>query len=96
MRLYLLAFVALVAVTVDAHSEDANRARSLHDTHCIGCHDTKVYTRKNHLARDYAQVLEQTDRWQKNTSLNWDAADVDAVAQYIAKRYYKLDCGDRC
>ena len=96
MRLHLLAFVALLGITIDAHSQDAERARSMHDTHCIACHDTKIYTRSNRLARDYAQVLEQTDRWQKNTSLNWAPADVAAVAQFIATRYYKLDCGTSC
>ena len=96
MRLYVFAFVALVGITIDAHSQDLERAQSLHDTHCITCHDTKVYTRSNRVARDYSQVLEQTDRWQKNASLNWAPADVAAVAQFIAARYYKLECGARC
>lgn len=96
MRLYLFAFAALVFVTVDAHAQDGGRGRTLHDTHCISCHDSRVYTRATRTAGDYGQVREQVDRWQKNVSLGWQDADIDLVTEYIVKRYYRFDCPEKC
>jgi len=96
MRMYLLAFAGLVFVTVDAHSQDYPRGKALHDTHCVSCHDTRVYTRESRVARDYGQIRAQVMRWQQNVSLHWDDADVDEVTNHIATRYYGLKCPDQC
>lgn len=96
MRFYLFAFAALVFVTVDAHAQDAGRGRTLHDTHCISCHDSRVYTRATRTAGDYGQVRDQVDRWQKNVSLGWQDADIDLVTGYIVNRYYRFDCPEKC
>jgi len=96
MRLYLLTFIALVLVTVDSHAQEGGRGRTLHDTHCISCHDSRVYTRTTRKAADYEQVREQVDRWQKNVSLGWQDTDIDLVTGYIAARYYRFDCPATC
>ena len=96
MRLHWFAFVGLVFVTVDAHAQDYARGKALHDTHCIACHDTRVYTREDRIARDYDQVRAQVVRWQQNVSLYWDAADINQVTGYIASRYYRFKCPDQC
>ena len=51
MRMYVLAFVGLVFVTVDAHAQDYARGKALHDTHCMACHDTRVYTREDRMGQ---------------------------------------------
>jgi hypothetical protein len=96
MRLYLLAFIGLVFVTVDSFAQDLQRGKMLHDTHCIACHDARIYTRENRVARDPERLRVEVDRWQKNTSLGWDEADIDAVTGFLAARYYGLDCKPGC
>ncbi len=96
MGIYLLAFVGLAFVTVDAHSQEYPRGKDLHDSHCMTCHDTRVYTRASRTARDYGQIRAQVVRWQQNVSLHWDEADIDQVTNHIASRYYGLKCPDQC
>jgi mono/diheme cytochrome c family protein len=96
MRLYLIAFLALVFVTVDAHAQDLQRGKILHDTYCIACHDARIYTRKERVARDLAGVRAQVERWSGNVSLGWKGDDIDAVTAFLASRYYGLDCSKDC
>jgi hypothetical protein len=87
---------AVMALTAPAlHAADRS-AQTLHDTYCVMCHTTQVYTRADRLARDYATLRAEVDRWQKNVSLKWTQAEIDAVAGYLAQRYYKLPCPDSC
>lgn len=93
----LAVFAATVFALAPAALEAADgRARTLHDTYCVMCHGTQVYTRADRLAKDYAGVREQVDRWQKNVSLNWSQTDIDAVTDYLAARYYKVACPTSC
>ena len=62
----------------------------------MACHDTRVYTREDRMARDYDQVRAQVVRWQQNVSLVWDVADINQVTGYIASRYYRFKCPDQC
>ena len=70
--------------------------QTTHDTYCIMCHDTQVYTRKARLARDYESLRAQVDRWQSNVSLNWSDQEIDAMATWLAVRYYGLSCPADC
>jgi hypothetical protein len=71
-------------------------ARTMHDTYCIVCHDTKVYTRENRIATDYSSLRAEVNRWQSNISLRWSDEDIDAVTRLLAERYYGFNCADNC
>lgn len=71
-------------------------AQTMHDTYCIMCHDTSVYTRDNRTARDYQSLRAEVDRWQSNVSLKWGEDEVEAVATWLAKRYYGFSCPSDC
>lgn len=86
--------VATSAGTSDAAA--AEPAQDAHDTYCIACHDTNVYTRENRLAGNYDAVRAQVDRWQGNISLNWGDEEIDRMAAWLAKRYYGINCPDEC
>lgn len=89
----LLVFAALCSVQPAVGQE---RAHVLHETYCIMCHDSQVYTRSERLAQNHAQIREQVDRWQGNVSLDWSEADIDLMTNYLARRYYKVPCPDVC
>jgi len=65
-------------------------AKTQHDTYCIMCHDTQVYTREARLARNYDEVREQVNRWQTNLSLQWSDSEIDRMTTWLITRYYKF------
>jgi mono/diheme cytochrome c family protein len=91
LRSVLLA-VALSLASGNTVSADLDRGRALHDTHCRMCHDSVAYKRDKKIAATYEDVRAQVVRWQTNSSLHWSEEDVDNVAAYLAKTYYKLPC----
>ena len=90
MTLKNVALAAVLLATLPAQAAD--RAQTLHDTYCVMCHTTQLYTRSDRLANDYEGLREQVNRWQQNVSLKWSEADIDLVAGYLAQRYYKMPC----
>jgi hypothetical protein len=94
MKTKLALFALLVLAALPAWPQE--RWRTLHDAYCQMCHDTQVYTRKDRLAANYAEIRAQVDRWQGNASLNWSAADIDLVSSYLARKFYKTDCPAAC
>lgn len=90
MQMKPVLLAAALFVAWPAQSQD--RAKTLHDTYCLMCHTTQVYTRDDRLADNYEQIRAQVDRWQGNVSLKWNAGDIDLVTAYLARHYYKMPC----
>lgn len=86
----LCALLSLAGVW-PAIAADLQRGKELHDNHCRMCHDSIAYKRGDRIAQNYAQIKAQVTRWQTNTGLRWSAEDVENVAAYVARTYYKLD-----
>jgi len=82
-----------IGVTIAGAAEPAREA---HDTYCIACHTTSVYTRDDRLARDYDSLRAQVDRWQGNISLSWSKEEIDRMASWLAKNYYQMPCPNQC
>lgn len=92
-----LSIGAAVAASIGLTTAGAvEPAREAHDTYCIACHDTSVYTRNDRLARDYEALRAQVDRWQSNISLSWSDQEVDQMASWLAKTYYRMPCPKQC
>ncbi len=75
-----------------AHAADPDRGRMLLDTHCVSCHDSRVYKRDSKLGTNYEEIRKQVVRWETNTSLKWNDSDIDAVTTYLARTFYKVPC----
>lgn len=91
--LLLVSLIAGTAVT-PVHSADFERGRALYENHCRMCHDSLAFKRDDKVAKDYEEVRTQVNRWQTNTSLHWSADDIENVASYVARTYYKIPCPD--
>ena len=76
------------------HSADLERGRALYENHCRMCHDSLAFKRGDKIAKDYEEVRAQVIRWQTNTSLHWSEEDIENVASYVARTYYKIPCPD--
>lgn len=96
MRLHSLALALFLGVAANAYAQDTGRGQSLHDTHCQMCHDTQPYTRKDRAANSWVEIRAEVNRWRNVVSLNWSDADIDDVTDFIAVKYYRLDCPDKC
>ena len=93
----MLAIAIAVATSTGAtNAGAAELAQQAHDTYCIACHDASVYTRDDRLAGDSDALRAQVDRWQGTISLSWSDEEIDRMASWLAKRYYRMDCPHHC
>ena len=85
------------AFALPGHAADAARGKALHDAHCIACHSSMVggdgtllYTRKNRRVKSYEGLLKQIDRCDQSLGLKWFPEDVQDVAAYLNREFYKF------
>ena len=81
--------LALSRVELLAQDEHS-RGELLYDTHCAACHSKQIHWRDRKLVTDWATLVAQTERWQRNNGLGWSGEEVDAVARYLARQVYRL------
>lgn len=91
-RLSLAALLLGVLASAPARPVDLERGQVLYENHCRMCHESIAFKRQDKIARNYDEVRAQVVRWQTNTSLRWSAEDIDNVASYVARTYYKIPC----
>ena len=96
MKYRTIAFAVLVAATLDTRAQEPLPGQILHDTYCVVCHDSRVYTREERLARDCREIRAEVRRWQQNIGLKWNDADIESVSSYIAAKFYRLACPEAC
>ncbi len=89
--LAVLAFCA-AAMPGQTVAADPDRGRLLHDQRCVSCHDTRVYKRDSKVARNYDEIRAEVVRWETNVALKWNDSDIDSVATYLARTFYKVPC----
>ena len=78
-----------------AQPASALRGQLLYETHCITCHNTKMHWRDQRLVTDWPGLLAQVRRWQATAHLDWSDADIEAVAQHLNDRIYRLPRPER-
>ena len=88
MHRAMLVLLSVASVTAHAQSPAAARGELLYTTHCQACHTTHVHWREKRIANDWAGLVVQVERWQKNGNLAWGAEDIDDVSRYLNARYY--------
>ena len=84
----------LTVASWNALGAEVERGRLLYETYCISCHDARVHKRDGKIAANYDEIRAQVLRWQTNTFLRWSTGDIDAVATYLARTFYKVPCPD--
>lgn len=71
-------------------SDSAYRGELLYENHCTGCHESIVHIRDNRRAQSVADLRGWVARWSGELKLNWSGEEIDAVAEFLAKRFYKF------
>jgi hypothetical protein len=71
-------------------SPSAYRGELLYENHCTSCHESIVHIRENRRARSAADLRGWVARWSGELKLNWSSDEIDAVAEFLANRFYKF------
>jgi len=87
----LYACAATLLTATGAALADIDAGKALHDDNCVKCHDSKIYTRKDHFVKDLAGLRKQVSRCELSLGLQWFDEDVDNVVEYINANYYKFE-----
>ena len=90
MRPALFAAILVLSAAAHAQSTPPSRGQLLYDTHCIGCHTMQMHWRDQRLARDWATLKGQVQRFQGINNLGWSDEDVDAVTRYLNDTVYRF------
>ncbi|GEM_PF-1548410 len=68
--------------------EDKKDGKTLHDAHCLNCHNTEVYTRENRIISGLDNLKTHIQRCATNTHVLWFEEEVEAVATYLNENFY--------
>jgi mono/diheme cytochrome c family protein len=91
-RLSFAPLLVGILAAIPARALDLERGRALYENHCRICHESIAFERGDRIAKNYEEVSAQVRRWQTNMSLHWSAEDIENVASYVARTYYKIPC----
>ena len=79
-----------VSVTLPAGASDIEAGKQLVDSHCYKCHGTEVYTRADRRVTSLPQLHSQVRRCELSLGLTWFDQDIENVADYLNKEYYRF------
>lgn len=87
--LFLLLTLATTTPLQISHAKDMGKA--LHDTKCLGCHDSEAYTRKERTVKSLNGLSKRVNICTKQAAkANWDKGQIDSVVEFLNTRYYKF------
>ena len=81
--------LALVAAS-GAPAGDAGHGKLLHDQDCSRCHDAAMYTRPQRTVKTFAELRERVQQCELAAELLWFEEDVDDVAAYLDRTFYRF------
>ena len=93
MRLRLLICCAATAAPL-AHAAlpgDSAAGKKLHDAHCMTCHDTSVYTRKDRQIKSLAALNEQLSECTHAAQVTLSDSQQKDVIRYLNDQFYKFE-----
>lgn len=86
----LLIAVSTLFTTAFAHAAgDYANGKKL-QKNCFGCHDDKIYTRPNRIIHSYPDLKNRVKFCETNNGLDWSKQEIEDVATYLNKEFYKF------
>jgi CxxC motif-containing protein (DUF1111 family) len=64
------------------------QGKRLHDANCTGCHDTSVYTRKDHQVRSLEALKQQMNSCSQAVNKEFSAAEKQSMIKYLNNEFY--------
>jgi hypothetical protein len=83
----------MIFLTASAHAAlpgDPAEGKRLHDASCMGCHDTAVYTRKDHMVRSLDGLKQQFEDCSHMAKKEFSPAETQNIIKYLNDRFYRF------
>ncbi|MFO1350959.1 MAG: hypothetical protein U1F68_09915 [Gammaproteobacteria bacterium] len=80
----------LMLVAGQSWAADIERGRQLYENHCTSCHADIVHLRDKKITRTLDDVRHQIARWKGVLNLDWTAAEMEDVLQFLNDNYYQF------
>jgi len=84
---------ASLFLTFSAHAAepgDAALGKKLHDANCTGCHNSSVYTRKDHQIKSLAALNEKLSACTHAAQVTLTDEEQQHIVRYLNDQFYKL------
>lgn len=78
----------LSLATATSGAAEVPRGQMLYENHCRQCHGSVAHTRSDRKVRSLEGLERMVWRWQEVLELEWTAAEVAAVVDYLNQRFY--------
>jgi len=82
-----------LCIAFQAHAAapgDAAAGKKLHDANCTGCHDSSVYTRKDHQIKSLAALNEKLSTCTHAAQVTLTDEEQQHIVRYLNDQFYKL------
>ncbi len=97
IRSALAVSILLVSVSGGAGAADPGAGQTLHERHCVSCHESlmrgepsTLYTRQDRRIASWSALLAQVQRCETSLGLQWSDADIENVAAFLDQRFYRF------
>lgn len=87
---FLILWSTLIVASLSTSIATAEDGETIYKQGCTGCHDTSVFTRKNRKINSLEGLKKQVRRCSYAIETKWFDDEVDAVASYLNKNFYKF------
>lgn len=74
---------------------ELSRGQLLYENHCQGCHRSTLHLRRDRKAKSPREVRAWVVRWAGELRLPWSAEEMDDVADYLERRFYRFGRPDK-
>jgi hypothetical protein len=89
----ILCVPVMIFLTVSAQAAlpgDGAEGKRLHDANCMACHDTAVYTRKDHSIRSLDGLKQQLEGCSHMAKKEFSPAETQHIIKYLNDRFYRF------
>ena len=89
----ILYLPALMLTALSVHAAlpgNIGEGRRLHDANCTRCHDTGIYTRKDHAVRSLDELKQQLEGCSHMASAEFSPAEMQSIIKYLNDEFYRF------
>jgi hypothetical protein len=86
-RILTISFATALCAS-PTYAVDASSVETLYDQHCVSCHGTEVYTRKDRKITSLPALERQVRRCETALGLRWFDEEISEMSQLLNERYY--------
>ena len=85
-----LASLLVLLLPLVASAQDAERGRTLYETHCGSCHYERVHQRLRSAIRDLADLRDMVARRAPETRRSYTLDELEDIVQYLNESHYRF------